>query len=128
MKKSIVLILAVLVAFPGAARCFARTESACEVQRGPERRHRGYVKDDWSVWYGGRKVEGAVASSFSDLGGEYGRDNWKVFYAGREVKGAAASSFEILGKGYAKDAWKVYYRGAVIPDASPGSFEVPRRR
>ena len=121
MKKSIVLILAVLVAFPGAARCFARTESACEVQRGPERRHRGYVKDDWSVWYGGRKVEGAVASSFSDLGGEYGRDNWKVFYAGREVKGAAASSFVNLGDGYARDNWAVFYCGRKVEGAAASS-------
>lgn len=123
MKKSILLILAALVAFPGAARSFTRAEQVCEVQRESGRRHRGYVKDDRAVWYGGRRVEGAVPSSFTDLGRGYGKDNWKVFYAGREVKGAAVSSFAVLGGGYAKDNWTVFYCGRKVEGAAVSSFE-----
>ena len=90
MKRFVLLLWVALAAFPAGALCLgnSRTAEDCVMQRRSERRHRGYVKDDWTVWYQGRKVEGAVASSFADLGGGYGKDNWKVFYAGREVKGA----------------------------------------
>ena len=51
-----------------------------------------------------------------------------VFFQGRKVGGASASSFENIGKGYGKDAWSVYYRGEKIDGASPATFEVPSQR
>ncbi len=59
------------------------------------------------------------------LGGGYGKDAWTVYYCGRKVEGAAAQSFVVLGRGYAKDAWRVYFEGAAIPGASSATFEVP---
>ena len=38
----------------------------------------------------------------------------KVFFEGRELKDASASSFAILKDGYAKDTWNTYYYGKVI--------------
>ena len=130
MKKPILYLLAVLVVLSGGLlwngrACAAETRT---VQPRHEERRGGYSKDCWTVFYRGRKVEGAAASSFTDLGGGYGKDPWKVVYQGREVPGASSSSFEELGWGYARDAWKVYYCGEVIPGASPATFRIPDRR
>ena len=146
MKKLILGLLSALALLPGgmlrsgdvrAAETFAvqsprrdhRTNphANCHGERYEDRRGR-YTKDSWSVYYRGRKVEGASVSSFADLGGGYGKDPWKVVYQGREVPGASSSSFEELGWGYARDAWKVYYCGEVIPGASPATFRIPDRR
>ena len=69
MKRFVLFLWIAIATVPSGSWGVVRAAGADVVQRGPERRHRGYVKDDWSVWYRGRKVEGAVASSFSDLGG-----------------------------------------------------------
>ena len=146
MKKLILGLLSALALLPGgmlrsgdvrAAETFAvqsprrdhraTPHANCHGERYEDRRGR-YTKDSWSVYYRGRKVEGASVSSFADLGGGYGKDPWKVVYQGREVPGASSSSFEELGWGYARDAWKVYYCGEVIPGASPATFRIPDRR
>ena len=146
MKKLILGLLSALALLPGgmlrsgdvrAAETFAvqsprrdhraNPHANCHGERYEDRRGR-YTKDSWSVYYRGRKVEGASVSSFADLGGGYGKDPWKVVYQGREVPGASSSSFEELGWGYARDAWKVYYRGEVVPGASPSTFRIPDRR
>ena len=146
MKKLILGLLSALALLPGgmlrsgdvrAAETFAvqsprrdhraNPHANCHGERYEDRRGR-YTKDSWSVYYRGRKVEGASVSSFADLGGGYGKDPWKVVYQGREVPGASSSSFEELGWGYARDAWKVYYCGEVIPGASPATFRIPDRR
>ena len=146
MKKLILGLLSALALLPGgmlrsgdvrAAETFAvqsprrdhraNPHANCHGERYEDRRGR-YTKDSWSVYYRGRKVEGASVSSFADLGGGYGNDPWKVVYQGREVPGASSSSFEELGWGYARDAWKVYYCGEVIPGASPATFRIPDRR
>ena len=127
MKRFVLFLWIAIATVPGGSWGVVRAAGADVVQRGPERRHRGYVKDDWSVWFRGCKIEGLSASSFSALGDGYGKDPWKVVFEGRTVKDAAASSFESLGRGYAKDAWRVYYRGEAIPGVSPGSFRMPRR-
>ena len=114
MKRFVLFLWIAIATVPGGSWGVVRAAGADVVQRGPERRHRGYVKDDWSVWYRGRKVEGAVASSFSDLGGGYGKDAWTVFYGGRKMEGAAASSFAVLGGGYGKDSWSVWFRAAPL--------------
>lgn len=74
----------------------------------------GYSKDNFDVYFRGRKIEDASASSFKYLGGGYGKDNWKVFYQGRVVEEASASSFEYSEDGYGKDNWNVFYRGRVV--------------
>ena len=63
---------------------------------GPQhgRRKAGYVVDRWNVYYRGRKVEGASASSFKNLGGGYVKDAWSVFYGGVKLGAAAVLSFE----------------------------------
>ena len=86
-----------------------------------------YTKDSWSVYYRGRKVEGASVSSFADLGGGYGKDNWTVYYRGWKVEGASASSFADLGGGYGKDNWTVFYEGRKLEGASAMSFEYKGR-
>lgn len=85
----------------------------------------GYGKDNWTVFYEGRKVEGASANSFQNLGGGYGKDNWTVFYRGRKVEDASANSFQNLGKGYGKDNWSVFYEGRKMNGVFPSSFQVP---
>ena len=81
MKRFVLFLWIAIAAVSGGSWGVVRAAGADVVQRGPERRHRGYVKDDWSVWYRGRKVEGPVASSFSDLGGGYGKDAWTEYSA-----------------------------------------------
>lgn len=87
----------------------------------------GYGKDPWTVFYLGRKVEGASAMNFRRVGGGYARDPWTVFYRGRKVEGASAMNFEYLGRGYARDSWAVYFKGRKI-DSSPATFRMPGNR
>ena len=129
MKKLILGLLSALALLPGgmlrsgdvrAAETFAvqsprrdhraNPHANCHGERYEDRRGR-YTKDSWSVYYRGRKVEGASVSSFADLGGGYGKDNWTVYYRGWKVEGASASSFADLGGGYGKDNWTVFYEG-----------------
>ena len=138
MKKLILGLLSALALLPGgmlrsgdvrAAETFAvqsprrdhraNPHANCHGERYEDRRGR-YTKDSWSVYYRGRKVEGASASSFADLGGGYGKDNWTVFYEGRKLEGASAMSFEYKGRGYGKDNWNTYFRGEQLrPGQSP---------
>ena len=87
MKRFVLFLWIAIAAVPGGSWGVVRAAGADVVQRGPERRHRGYVKDDWSVWYRGRKVEGAVASSFSDLGGATARMPGRSFTAAGRWRG-----------------------------------------
>ena len=104
----------------------ANPHANCHGERYEDRRGR-YTKDSWSVYYRGRKVEGASVSSFADLGGGYGKDNWTVYYRGWKVEGASASSFADLGGGYGKDNWTVFYEGRKLEGASAMSFEYKGR-
>ena len=124
MKKLILILLSVLGVLAGGSLSYGQVGMSRTGISQPDRKPRrgGYTKDSWRVYYRGREVKGASASSFEGLGGGYGKDNWKVFYAGQEVKGASASSFEGLGGGYGKDNWKVYYRGRELSGTSPASF------
>ena len=60
--------------------------------------------------------------------GTYTKDSWTVFYRGKPIPNASASSFENLGRGYGKDAWKVFYNGKAVKGASPSSFRTPHQR
>ena len=116
MKKLILGLLSALALLPGgmlrsgdvrAAETFAvqsprrdhcaNPHANCHGERYEDRRGR-YTKDSWSVYYRGRKVEGASVSSFADLGGGYGKDNWTVFYEGRKLEGASAMSFGVTAR------------------------------
>lgn len=90
MKKLILSLFSLFAVFAGVPHCLGSPapEEVRASQPGRERRHGGYSKDNWTVYYQGRKVKGASASSFTDLGGGYGKDNWTVFYRGRKVEGA----------------------------------------
>ena len=113
MKKLILSLFSLFAVFAGVPHCLGSPapEEVRASQPGRERRHGGYSKDNWTVYYEGRKVKGASASSFTDLGGGYGKDNWTVFYRGRKVEGASASSFESLGNGIGRDIWHTYHYG-----------------
>ena len=96
MKKLILSLFSLFSVFAGVPHCLGNPapEEVRASQPNRERRHGAYSKDNWTVYYEGRKVKGASASSFTDLGGGYGKDDWTVFYRGRKVEGASASSFE----------------------------------
>ncbi len=83
----------------------------------------GYSKDNFSVYYRGRKIEDAAVSSFRYIDDGYAKDNWTVFFRGKEVEDASTSSFNYLGGGYAKDNWTVFYLGKEVEDAAASSFE-----
>ena len=113
MKKLILSLFSLFSVFAGVPHCLGNPapEEVRASQPNRERRHGAYSKDNWTVYYEGRKVKGASASSFTDLGGGYGKDAWTVFYRGRKVEGASASSFESLGNGMGKDNWHTYHYG-----------------
>ena len=113
MKKLILSLFSLFSVFAGVPHCLGNPapEEVRASQPNRERRHGAYSKDNWTVYYEGRKVKGASASSFTDLGGGYGKDDWTVFYRGRKVEGASASSFESLGNGMGKDNWHTYQYG-----------------
>lgn len=84
----------------------------------------GYMVTKNTVLYEGRKIEDAMANSFTDLGYDYAKDAFNVYYMGRKVGDATSSSFKVLTYGYAADAFNVYYMGVKMPDAVPSSFKV----
>lgn len=84
----------------------------------------GYGKDAFDVYYYGEKIKGASASSFKVVGEGYSRDNFSAFFRGKEIKGSSGSTFKLIGQGYAKDAFDVYYYGEEIKGATPNSFKL----
>ena len=86
----------------------------------------GYAKDTWSVYYCGTKMDGASSNSFKVLGFGYAKDTWNVYYDGGKIEGASSDSFDVLSDWYAKDTWNVYFDGKKINSASPESFKVLR--
>ena len=86
----------------------------------------GYAKDRWTVYFEGIPVKDASAPSFRVLKDGYAADAWNVYYDGRRIVGASPGGFKVLRDGYAKDNWSVYYAGMMVKDAHPGSFKVLR--
>ena len=74
----------------------------------------GYAKDTWNVFYCGEKLTGASSNSFKVLKDGYAKDNWNVFYCGEKITGASSNSFKVLSDGYAKDNWNTYYLGQKV--------------
>ena len=95
MKKPILILLSVLGVLAGGSLSYGQVGMSRTGISQPDRRPRrgGYTKDSWRVYYRGREVKGASASSFEGLGGGYGKDNWKVYYRGRELSGTSPASF-----------------------------------
>lgn len=84
----------------------------------------GYVVMGNSVIFNGKRVKGARASSFQDLGWGYAKDTFDVYYLGEELDDASPSSFEVLKDGYAKDSFSVFYCGEEIDGAWSSTFKV----
>ena len=86
-----------------------------------DRRHEGYYKSDFNVYYDGKKID-ATAATFKEIGEGYAKDSFSVFYHGRKID-ASAGSFKLLEGGYAKDAFTVFYFGKKVDGASAGTFK-----
>ncbi len=84
----------------------------------------GYSKDNFNVYFMGKKIDGASAMSFETLSDGYAKDSWHIYYMGRKIDGASPMWFKTIGRGYAKDNWNVYYKGKKLQHTSPGSFSM----
>lgn len=87
----------------------------------------GYMVTKQDVYFDGRKVQGARANSFRDLGQGYGMDAYNVFFMGEKIKYATRSSFKVLSDGYSKDAFRVYFYGEEVKGANAATFKVDNR-
>lgn len=85
-----------------------------------------YTIEAEAVLFEGRRVKGADAATFEDLGGGLGRDRGAV-WVGTRRQAADAASFEVLGEGHARDRDAVYHRMATklkpLKGADPATFE-----
>lgn len=129
--RKILFILAMVVSLSASvASAQQRCDSHHEDRSGYEHRdrhHRSpYFVSENKVFFDGREIKGASASSFLILRDGYAKDTWSVYYCGAKVDGASSNSFKVLGFGYAKDTWNVYFDGKKINGASPESFKVLR--
>jgi len=70
----------------------------------------GYSKDEYNVYYVGRKID-AMTTSFTVLGGGYAKDSFSVFYEGNKVKKASPNSFKYLGDAIGKDSFNTFVKG-----------------
>ena len=127
MKKLfLIMMMSVLLAMPVMAQHHRGhyNNQSCEYRYGNKGRNCSYVKSRGEVFYNGKLLRGASASSFRDLGGGYAKDNFRVYYRGKRLEKASANSFRVLKNGYARDNFNVYYRGDVMRGASVNSFRV----
>ena len=88
MKKLILSLFSLFSVFAGVPHCLGNPapEEVRASQPNRERRHGAYSKDNWTVYYEGRKVKGASANTITDLCGGYGNDAWKVISLGKNEK------------------------------------------
>lgn len=95
----------------------------------------GTAKDNYSIFYLGKKVEQVNHSSFKSFGKLYCSDDDKVYFKNKYTEDAKlvvvsngrSVNFQLIGDStsyYAKDDSLVYYYGIIIPKADPNSFEV----
>ena len=66
-----------------------------------------------AVIFRGNKISDSPRS-FKDLGWGYGKDNFNVYYKGKKIDGAFTSTFRVLENGYAEDTFESYYKGKRI--------------
>lgn len=76
----------------------------------------GYMKTDFDVFFHGKKIDGASASTFRELADGYAADAFNVYFRGKQISGASPGTFEVLADGYAKDTFNMYYRGKKVKD------------
>ena len=75
----------------------------------------GYAKDAFEVYYMGNKIEGATSKSFTVLKDGYAKDAFSAYYFGRKLEGSGIN-FQVLNNGYAKDNFYVWYRGQLVKE------------
>ncbi|CAF3337386.1 unnamed protein product [Rotaria socialis] len=63
-------------------------------------------------------------NNMNNFGSGYSKDNFNVYFMGKKVPDTSVISFETVGRGYAKDNWSVYYRGEKMQGVSPSSFSI----
>lgn len=76
----------------------------------------GYSKQGEDVFYKGKKISGAFASSFEDLGNNYGKDENFFYFCGKRMKQEPkfidfkTLEFPEAWEGYGKDSKALYYK------------------
>ena len=83
-----------------------------------------YIITSNTVIFRGKKVKGAWAENFKDLGDGYARDTFHAYFMGEQINVSNSDSFQNIGDGYAKDTFHVYYLGKRIDGANPDSFKL----
>lgn len=83
-----------------------------------------YAKDNYNVYFMGKKLDVIGSSSFKALADGYAKDNYNVYYMGKKLGVIGTSSFTVLKNGYAKDSYNVYYLGQKMDVISSSSFSV----
>lgn len=88
-----------------------------------------YARDAEGVYFRGRRIEGADASTFSeikkeDLGTSYFKDKNFVYRLGKKIEGLKPVSVKVLNEMYLVDNDSVFYFQNKIAGADPGSFRV----
>ena len=82
----------------------------------------GYYVTKFDVFFDGKKIKDASASTFKELGNGYAKDSFNVYYFGNTIPDCSPNTFQLLGDGYSKDAFNVYFDGHKIHDASASTF------
>ena len=82
-----------------------------------------YMKDKSNVYFNGKKIVGANASSFATLDDGYAKDSFQAYYFGQKI-GTTTGNFRVLGDGYARDTFTVWYMGKKIEGSAMGDFKV----
>lgn len=82
-----------------------------------------YVKDNFNVYFNGKKVAGANASTFVQLADGYARDSFSAYFHGQRI-GSTSGNFRVLGDGYARDSFSAWYMGKKIEGGFTGDFKV----
>ena len=114
MGQTFLIMILTIVICGTCASAQGRHEGHCrhdQFRQEYRHRHSPYFITDDKVFFEGRRIDGATASSFQILHDGYAKDTWTVYYCGEKINGASAESFKVLGYGYAKDTWNVYFDG-----------------
>lgn len=82
-----------------------------------------YMKDNFNVYFNGKKVNGANASTFHQLSDGYAKDAFNAYFYGQKI-GSTSGNFRVLGDGYARDSFTAWYMGRKIEGGFTGDFKV----
>lgn len=83
-----------------------------------------YAKDDYNVFFGSIKVEGAHGDSFAALHWDYAKDKNNAYFQGQKICDLNGDDFRALrpAYGYAADKNVVYFCGKPLENSDPKSF------